>query len=164
MFKLLFGANPTNFESAYSLDESVRRLSAATSASAFKVLTSQAAVGRVSRDRVSLQRVIPFVSNSFKPIFVGQFHETAGKVVLAGRFTLHWFTRAFMTFWFGFGMLWTAMATIVLAVAPQPGLWWFPLAGLGVIACGFCIVMLCKWFARNDASWLSKVIQTALSK
>src|SRR5271165_4780867 len=104
---LVYGSVPAQFESAYSLEESVQHLSAATRRSVFRALTTEAAVGKVSADRVSLQRVIPFFGNSFKPFFVGKLHNNDGRIILIGRFTMLWFTKAFMTFWLGFCALWT---------------------------------------------------------
>jgi len=50
---------------------------------------------------VSLERAIPFVGNSFKPLFVGKFHRVDGIIMLSGRFTMPWWVKVFMTFWFG---------------------------------------------------------------
>ena len=163
LLDLLYGAVPADFESAFGLEESVRRLSAATERSVFGALTHQAAVGRVSEARVSLQRVNPFVRNSFKPFYIGEFREINGRLVLSGRFTMLWWVKAFMTFWFGFCLLWTALAILPL-LARDPHTWWFPFAGVGMFAVGVAFVALCKRLARNDVPWLSKVIQDALSK
>ena len=162
LFNLLYGAVPADFESAFGLEESVKRLSAATQRSVFGAFTHQAAVGRVSKDRVSLQRVIPFVGNSFKPFYIGKFRETNGRVVLTGRFTMLWLVKAFMTFWFGFCALWTAVAVLPLLMR-DANAWWFPFAGAGMFAAGVAFVAFCKRLSRNDIPWLSKVIQNALS-
>jgi hypothetical protein len=58
----------------------------------------QEAVGTVKSSCVSLQRVIPMVGNSFEPFFRGRFVEKTGKVILVGRFTMHWLVKAFMLF------------------------------------------------------------------
>jgi hypothetical protein len=160
---LLYGGVPAEFESAFGLDESVRRLLAATGRSVFSAFTHQAAVGTVREDRVSLQRVIPFVGNSFKPFFVGKFLSLNGRIVLSGQFTMLWGVKAFMTFWFGFCLLWTVLAILPL-LARDPRTWWFPLAGLGMFAAGTAFLCFCKWISRKDIPWLSAVIQNALSK
>ena len=158
----LYGSIPASFESRYSLDTSVERLRSSTSRTVFGAFASQKAVGKVSEDRVVLQRVIPFVGNSFKPFFIGKFQRTAGGIVLTGRFTMHWLAKAFMTIWLGFCLFWTVLATIS-AASSQEVLWWFPFSGLGMIVAGVAMVQLCKFLARNDAVWLSKVISAALS-
>src|SRR5215469_18474481 len=89
------------FQSAFGLGESVDRLKAATRRSVFVSMARQAAVGRVSAERVVLQRVIPMFGNSFKPFFVGRFIERDGRVFLVGQFRMLWLVRVFMTFWFG---------------------------------------------------------------
>jgi hypothetical protein len=162
LFDQLYGS-VADFESAVGLEESVKRLSAATERSVLGAWTHQAAIGRVSTNRVSLQRVIPFVGNSFKPCYIGKFRQINGRVVLTGRFTMLWWVKAFMTFWFGFCILWTALAMLPL-LARDPHTWWFPFAGAGMLAAVVAFVALCKRLSRNDVPWLSKVIEDALSK
>src|SRR5437016_14676948 len=91
---LIYGSYRAEFESDFDLPESVRRLSAATSRSVFSALTHQAAAGKVSESRVSLQRVIPFFGNGMKPFFFGKFDVRDGRTILSGQFTLHWFVKA----------------------------------------------------------------------
>src|SRR5437016_13971963 len=99
---LIYGSYRAEFESDFDLCESIQRLSAATSRSVFSAWTHQAAVGKVSESRVSLQRVIPFFGNAGKPFFVGEFVVRNGRTILSGRFTLHWSAKVFMSGWFGF--------------------------------------------------------------
>jgi len=170
----LYGSTPAEFESEFGLEESVQRLAAATCRLySLLHLVKQTAVGRVTARRVSLQRVIPFVGNSFKPFFRGSFQQAGNRVLLTGRFTLHPLAKVFMTFWFGFLAFWTTLATTFTILALFRGktsfdgdvcYWWFPLAGIGMFLWGLGLVGLCKWFARNDTRWLSSVIQNALRK
>ena len=39
-----------------------------------------------------------------------------------------------------------------------------PLFGLGIICAGVALVLIGKWFARNDVAWLSTAIQEAFAK
>lgn len=162
-WELVYGGVPAEFQSAYGLDESVRRLAEATGRSVFSALTRQRAVGTVRHARVSLQRVIPFTGNSFKPFFIGEFREHNGRVKLVGRFTMHWFAKAFMSVWFGFILLWTLMALVALIFHGPQENWIFPLFGAGLFVAGVLFILLCKWFSRNDAAWLSNTISKALS-
>lgn len=161
-WRLLYGEEPRDFVSAFGIDESVERLGAATGRSVLSSLTSQMAVGKVTESRVALQRAIPMVGNSFKPFFIGSFVRDGDRVLLRGRFTMSRATKVFMSIWFGFIGLWTVIALLGL-LAPNPAPWWFPLAGLGMLGAGVALVRAGKWFARNDAAWLSEVIQDALS-
>ena len=161
---LVYGATPAEFESSYGLDESLQRLAAATNRSVFSALTRQGAVGTVRHLRVSLQRVIRMVGNSFKPFFIGEFQQRNGRVVLTGWFTMTWPVKAFMSVWFGFLLLWTALGGASLVTQVQSDVAWLPLSGVGMIGAGIALVWIGKWFARNDAAWLSNVIQEALSK
>ncbi len=157
----LYGSTPAEFPSSYPPAEAVERLRAATKRSAFSALAGQAAVGKVTEERVSLQRVIPLVNNGFKPFFVGQFQTRNGTTVLVGRFGMTIFTKVFMTFWLGMVLVIAIGVLLGGAVKGASGAMQFaPFlmfgAGLGLIGLG-------KWFARNDVKWLTKVISEALA-
>jgi hypothetical protein len=157
---LWLGSAPVEFESSFGLKESVERLKAATRRSVFSSLAQQEAVGTVKESQVSLQRVIPMVGNSFKPFYRGQFIERNGRVVLTGRFGMHWFAKAFMTLWFGMLACVVLLGLALLVLHPRKAM---PvvLAGIGMIAAGTALVWLGKWFAL-DRAWLSDVIRGAL--
>ncbi|WP_426662844.1 hypothetical protein [Rhodanobacter aciditrophus] len=157
---LWVGSEPVEFVSSYGLAESVERLKAATKKWSLFNVSEQAAAGRVSEARVSLQRVIPMVGNSFKPVFVGRFEQAQGKVVLTGRFRLSWFARLFMAYWFGFCALFVALSLVAAIHKPPAAL--MSLAGAGMFALGLGMTRLFAWFSRNDPVWLSEVIRTAL--
>jgi hypothetical protein len=158
---LLYGSVPADFESAFDLDQSVRRLASATGRSVFSALFQQRAVGKVSASGVSIQRVIPLVGNSFKPYFVGAFQDSGHRVILSGRFTMHWCGKVFMSVWFGGCVLWT-IAAVTGVLLEDLKKWWVPFIGVGMICAGIAMVWVGKWFARNDIAWLSRVIQEAL--
>ena len=162
LWNLVYGTEPKEFSSSFGIGESVERLCAATGRSVFSSLTTEMAVGKVTQSGVSLQRVVPFVGNSFKPFFVGSFVSESGQVVLRGEFTMSRYCKVFMSIWFGFIGLWTVLALMPLLVQ-DPVTWWFPFAGIAMFAAGVALVWFGKWFARNDAAWLSGVIQEALS-
>ncbi len=161
LFDFLYGAVPARFESAFGLEDSVRRLSDATGRWVFSALLRQKAVGRVTATRVILQRVIPFVGNSFKPFFVGSFRVEGTGIVLTGKFTMHWIVKVFFSVWFGFCAL--SIPLMFLQTAMRGGSWWEPFFGLGMFLAGLGFVGLGKWFARNDVAWLSDVIRKALA-
>jgi len=122
---LLYGSTPAEFPSDFSLGESVNRLSAVIKRSAFQTLLRQAAVGKVSESRVSLRRDIPFIHNSFKPFFVGEFRHVNGAVVLCGKFTMHWTVKAFLSVWFGFLLCFAIAAPIGAFLKSQEDAWFF---------------------------------------
>jgi hypothetical protein len=125
-------------------------------------LSRETAAGTVTESRVSLQRVIPMVRNSFKPVFVGRFQMRQNQVVLTGRFALHWSVKLFMGFWFGFCALFTALALITAVSGPHAT--FIPLVVLiTMMAFSIGLMRISVWFSRNDRAWLSDVIRTALS-
>jgi hypothetical protein len=163
ILSFLYGSEPMVFATELPVDKAVASLRAATAKSALHSLTREAATGTVSGHKVSLQRAIPLVGNSFKPFFVGRFSSESSKTLLKGVFTIHWVVKVFMTFWLGFCALWTVLA-LVAAVAKPTEMWFFPLAGVGMLFVGTGIVRLGKWFSRNDQKYLCEVIERALLK
>jgi hypothetical protein len=157
---LLYASAPVEFESLFDVDQSVRRLADATGRTVFAAVLQQRAVGKVSASRVSLQRVIPFVTNSFKPYFIGEFRVSDHRVVLSGKFTMHWSSKLFMSFWFSFCVFWTLAVTTAVVIGDAE--WWVPFMGVGLMCAGVGLVWLGKWFARNDVAWLSSVIRESL--
>jgi hypothetical protein len=153
-FDLLYGGIPAHFESAFGLDESVERLSAVTRD--FPIFTRQlVAMGEVSRYYVSLQRPQSF-RNGFAPHFEGEFREIDGRVQLTGRFTLISFAKTFMTIWFGITILF-----LVVALRQMRG--GVLLMTMALFACGILGLGMSREGWRNDISWLSRLIQDALS-
>lgn len=158
---LLYGSVSVRFESEYSIHESVSRLAAVVKPSIIDSFSGQCAVGDVTEKSVSIQRVLPFVRNSWRPIFIGSFEPLGAKSVLKGEFRLSNWTRVFMSIWFGFIAFWTARATVAVLVnaSVDP---WFPLFGVGMFAMGVALVRSGKWFSRNDVAWLTQAISGAL--
>ena len=166
---LVYGSSPVEFESMFSLEESVSHLRSATRRSMFSTLAREAA-GPVSAGRVRLQHVKPFFSNSFKLFFIGRFRDVNGQVVLTGRFTMLWFVKVFLTFWFGFCALWTILATlaaVITSIGGRPGdptIWIFPFVGFGMFAIGIGFVSFARKLSEKDMDYLSGVIRSALSQ
>jgi hypothetical protein len=106
--------------------------------------------------QVSLYCSTPMLHNSFKLFFRGRFIERNGKVILAGRFTMHPYVKAFMTFWFGLVGWFTWLSFLHPTATSKP---W---DGVGMIVVGIAILMAGRWVARDDAAWLSEVIRRAL--
>jgi hypothetical protein len=158
---LLYESAPAEFRSVYSIDESVRRLSAVTSRWRFSLGETQA-VGKVSAGSVRLQRVIPMVRNGFKPFFVGRFETREGGTVLTGHFGMSVFTKIFMTFWLGMVALFSVAFLTAYFRSPNTNSAWLPAGPLFMLVAGLGLVRLGQWFARNDVAWLSGVITRAL--
>lgn len=154
------GSEPVEFASAFGMDESVERLRAATRRWSFLFATQECAAGTVRENRVSLQRVIPMVGNSFKPFFIGRFERRQGKVVLRGRFTMMLLVKVFMAFWFGMLALFAVAGSVAATASPKAVM--FPLAAVGMMGFGVGLTALGRWFSRNDPAWLTDVICTAL--
>jgi hypothetical protein len=179
----LYPRVPASFRSDYPVDEAVKRLREVVAPTIFHSLFKQSAVGKVRKDCVRIQRVIPFFGNSFKPIFVGAFKDTANGPVLEGAFTTFMFSKVFMTLWFGFAFIWTAIAivafvfvglttvaghtasdTSVSAVVMAGNMILLPVSGMLLIFFGCGLLRFCWWLSRGDIEFLSKTIARALTR
>ena len=97
----LFQKQAASFPSECGIQESVNRLTSQTKRWPFLSPLQESLVGRVSENHVLLRRVVPFVNNSFAPVFSGAFRVRDGTTVLEGHFAISLYTRTFMAFWFG---------------------------------------------------------------
>ena len=135
----------------------------------FSSFFKQKAAGRVSASKVSLQRVIPFFGNSFKPILVGKFKEKKEKVYFEGKFTTFLFSKIFMIIWFSFALLWTTLAIVqvVEAFSNQKNLpteaFLFPVGGIAFIGIGVLFIKLCWRLSAKDIDYLKKVVTEAIA-
>jgi hypothetical protein len=170
IFHELFGGMPVRFTSAYPMEESIERLRSRTRKSSFRGLFQEGAVGRVSEEKVSLQRVIPFFSNSFKTVFKGGFKRETNGVALEGQFTKFFVTKIVLGFLFGFVVLWTLLSCVIAlgtALMPDKTLGvtltiFFPLIGASMLIAGYALVRLGAPWSRADIAYLSGVITQAL--
>jgi hypothetical protein len=84
------------------------------------------------------------------------------ETLLIGKFTMLPLVKVFMSFWFGMCGLF-AGAVLWGGFKPQgPNATIFLLQPFLMICGGIALVAGGKWFARNDAAWLSELIATAL--
>jgi hypothetical protein len=164
LWRLLYESNSAEFRSAFGLAESVERLRAATKRSIFSSLGETAAVGKVSEQRVRLQRVIPMIGNSFKPFFIGRFEVRDGLTVLVGRFGLLTIVKVFMTFWLGMAFVFAGGMLLGNFSSPNPVPLFLAFQPFLMLGFGIALIAVGKWFARNDVAWLSSVIEGALGE
>lgn len=120
------------------------------------------AVGTVDAQRVRLQRVIPMISNGFKPWFIGRFESRADGVHLVGRFTLLPWVKVMLACWLGLALAAALLGAwgVVYPAARPPALSYTVLLPLSVF--GLLIPGIGRWVARGDVEWLSNVIRNAL--
>lgn len=157
-----YRSDPATFYTPLSVDAAAAKLRRSTESSLSRAAKEGAAVGTVTANKVSLEKVVPHTGNSFKPFFVGHFEVAEGRTLLVGKFTIHWFVKLFMSVWYGGCLYWTVSATRVALEEPgQVRL--FPLFGLGMFLAGGAFVAISRWLADGDREYLSGVIAGALS-
>ena len=162
-FHLINGSEAFEWVFEVSVEQAIERLQTKVSKTSFSSLTNQGMAGTVGKENTKIQRVIPMVGNSFKPFLVGSFTSEDGKAILSGVFRFHRFVQAFMTFWFGFIILWVLIASIAVLSKPAEA-WFIPLFGILMLGFGVGLVTLGKWFARNDKRWLKENISNAINQ
>ncbi len=89
------------FRSPHSADECHRRLKESVETSLFPYFSSKIAVGKVSREFISISKKIAY-RNSFQTVFRASMRPLGGETELIGTFGLHPFVKIFMCIWFGF--------------------------------------------------------------
>jgi hypothetical protein len=171
-YRFLFGNVPVEIPSAFSLQDSVDRLSKATKRSILSALFRQAVVGRVTASEVRFRRVIPLVGNAFKPFFVGRFQESDGHVVLRGTFTMSLFAKVFMSVWLGLALFelvldcldifWASGARTLRSIEILPAAYILPVIGAGFLLFGILLVRFGWWLSRGDMKYMTTVMNQAL--
>ncbi|MFC1751423.1 hypothetical protein ACFL2V_21835 [Pseudomonadota bacterium] len=162
IIQLIYHSEPFEMSFDLPLKKAVDRLHSKVGRTAFSCLLSQGMVGSVSEEKVHVQRVIPMVQNSFKPVFVGSFRQEGDKTVLSGVLRFSRFNQVSMSIWFGFIILWILISLVFVALKPADA-WFFPLGGILMFALGVGLVKVCKWFSRNDKDWLYENIGRAIN-
>ena len=150
-----YDSTPVIFESAYGLDESVRRLAAERNVSS----TLTYADGKVTAQAVVLHREVPLAAPAVNPYFYGKFQIDGDKVQLIGSFSLHRLARVIIPIYIWFLIFWKIFSLIMIISTHQ---WWMPLFGIGLFIIILGALLLAKWFTRGDIAWLTQVIEKAL--
>ena len=158
----LYGTENFKLEFDIPIDQAVENLKSKVSPSFFSRFGFERMVGYVSSDCVKVQRIVPMMKNSFKPVFVASFSVEGNKTILSGFFRFHRFVQIFMTFWFCFVSLWTLMASLTLV--DDPSAWILLFVSALMFSFGIGLVTLGKWFARNDQNWLKDNVCHAINK
>ena len=150
----LFATRPAEFESDYSLAESVERLQEITRA------LSPAIRGTVAETYVSIHRADPPTRQDFRPWFFGRFIASNGRVVLRGGYSMHDGAKIFMGLWLA-GCAYALWRSFVAAMedSASPAVLLVPLV---LLAAGALVVWLGHKATRDDPAWISDVITRTL--
>lgn len=168
---LLLQKQAAVFYSEYDVPESVRRLSAVVRVWPFLPPFRQSLVGRVRERKVSLARFIPFVGNCFAPVFYGSFWVRDGVTVLEGYFALSLLSRIYHSVWLGSCLLMAVVFPMAASSGPvsssPPIPQWqarliFGLLPALMVLLFVLYVKVCKWFARNDTTFIIERVQSIL--
>lgn len=166
--EILFGDEAVFFPTEFSLETSVRRLSGRVEP--FRFLSGLRAhegvrvFGSVSSQRVRLVWVTPFVSNIFRPRFVGHFEARGDRAVLVGKFAAVPVAKLWACAIAAIGLL----GVVVMAMQQQPP--GRPILVLALpIACaitfaGFAAIRLSQWLTRGVRRKLAAFITVSLGE
>lgn len=159
----LFGGVATQFQSSFSMQESIVRLEGILERSPVPALTEPCVIGTVTEEQVELQRLVPAFRSPWCPHFIGAFSTIDGRTVLKGWFIFTFTHRVVTTFWLSV----ISAATILAAgmvIVRATGDSWLPLLGIGLFACSSLMVRSGSWYSRNDVAWLAQRISDALTE
>ena len=163
--EFLYGSEKCELVFDVPVESAIERLSANVTKTSASLLTftSEGMVGHVNKNSVKINRMIPRVRNSFRPVFVGSFATESSQTILKGVFRFDSVVRVFMTFWFGFVALLTLLASAAVLTEPTKS-WFIPLAGVLMFCVGIGMVKLGKSFSRDDRTWLEENISHAINQ
>jgi len=148
------GGSEGDFESGYSLAESVERLQEVSRA------LSPAIRGTVAETYVSIHRADPPMRQDFRPWFFGRFLDRSGRVVLRGGYSMHVGARILLGLWLAgcaYALWLSLFAAIDASVSPA-----LPLVPLGLFAAGALLAWIGRKATRDDPAWISDVITRTL--
>jgi hypothetical protein len=154
LYELFLRGAQVEFESDYSLAESVERLQAVSRA------LSPAIRGTVAETYVSIHRADPPRRQDFRPWFFGRFLERNGRVVLRGGYSMHDGARLFLGLWLA-GCAYALWRSLFAAMdeTASPALLLVP---LGLLAAGALMPWFGRRATRDDPAWISDVITRTL--
>jgi hypothetical protein len=150
----LFRRNEVEFESDYSLAESVERLQLVSRA------LPPAIRGTVAETYVSIHRADPPARQDFRPWFFGRFVVRDGKVFLRGGYSMHDGAKLLMGLWLA-GCAFAFWRSLDAVVRPGASLA-LPLVPLALLAAGALVLWLGRRATRDDPAWISDVITRTL--
>jgi hypothetical protein len=130
-------------------------------------------VGKVSEQKVSLARFIPFVGNPFAPVFYGSFQVRDGVTVLEGHFAFPLYSRIYHAIGLGFCLIMAVICPITAFINPvsssPPMPQWQAKLFLGLLPSVMVLffvfyIKLSKWFARNDIPFITNRVQDVFQR
>ena len=166
MFKVIwdriYGSTTAVFESAYDLEESVRRLQAAAVSSTWPSIIKKVMYGNVSIKRVDLCRLPRRFSLEFdlEPDFQGFFQQTQQGVILVGKFSLSLNRKIGTSFSI---CLLLPFAIFFGCIDTGDNIWWSIVPTLLIIFSIFYKLYYRAKLPSEDIHWLTKKISEALS-
>lgn len=147
-----------HLESARSIPDAVARL-----AQQCRSFASERLVGSVERGNVRLVRQAKGVTNSFKPVFRGDFRQRGDKTVLVGEFGMAASTQAFLVFWYGMVGAGIIACLAGLLVQGRREAW----GGLAMCVCllAACVTLVrfAKRISADDIAWMTSVLKETLA-
>ena len=154
LYDLFFATHPVEFESDYSLPESVQRLRDV--AGALRPSIS----GTVAETYVSIHRADPPERHDFRPWFFGRFVERDGRVVLRGSYSVHEGVKivAAVILAACLFVTWRVVLAVLDEVA-SPAMLLVPVFAFSVFA---YIVWNGRNATRDDPAWIDDVLTLTL--
>jgi hypothetical protein len=163
---LLFGDSPAVFAANFPLEESVRRLSSAVEPfrafSGLRAHEGRRVFGSVDQRRVWLVWVTPFISNIFRPRFVGHFETRGDQAVLVGKFAVVPVAKLWACMIAAMGVLFMVVVGMQARMHGPPVLaFGLPVACVISVA-GFAVIRLSQWLTRSLRRNLASFITASL--
>ncbi len=158
LFKVIYGTDPFEMKVDVDLPTAMARLRGEVKQSVFPLLSQPHLMGHIEDTKITLQYVIPFVSNGFKPILFAEAHSEEGGTFIRGYYRCHKFTQIFMSIWFG------GLFFILCMAWGQAGqLEGFIMSGMLMLILATAIVKFGQWLSRHDKEKIERMMQEIMT-
>jgi len=139
------------------IDEAIQRLTREITPPSLFV-KQQSLIGKISDEKISVRRAIPFEHYMYYPVFEGRLETVEGKTVLKGHWTHHWYSKVIAIIWCAFGVFFVGLNMYLDPISP-----------ISLILYTFIIlnILLLKKYKftrpKEDKEWIIKCFEYILN-
>lgn len=151
--QFIFGKESFEISYEVSVDTSIERLKTGVKKVPIFGFRTEGMVGKIREKNTKIMRAIPNSHNSFKPVLVGSFKSNGNKTIFSGFFRFNRFVQVLLSYFFGFGLLWT-LGAIFLVIKKPSEAWFFPLVSISLLCFGVWLTKKGNNQSQNDKAWL----------
>jgi len=158
LIHFIFAEEPFEITYDVPLDTAVDRLKSVVKKVPIIGFDTKGMAGKVNEKSV---RIIS-LDSGFRKVIAGSFKSDGNKTIFSGVFRHNRFSQVFMSFWFGFILVFTLVA-LFLAITKPSEAWFLPLFCIFMFFFGVGIVKIRGGYFRNEKTWLFENISKTIN-